>query len=128
MLKSYDPSKIRFKLKKQGWTALDIDKYMNLVKDMPSSNIKKLNLENIKKEKMSSGIYKLFNRNKKLIYIGVSKILQHRLFAVLYGRSDYVQIKGKMRISNSSKFYQVQYIPIGKARILEKKLKKKNRI
>ena len=91
---------------------------------MAFSSIRKLSLENLKKEKLQSGIYKLLNRNKKVIYRGVSKIMQHRLFAVFYGRSDYVQVPGKMRIKNSTKFYQVQYLPIGKARLLEKKKKK----
>jgi len=93
---------------------------------MKFSNLRKLSLENLKKEKLNSGIYKLYNRNRKLIYIGVSNILQHRLFAVFYGRSDYVQIKGKMRIKNSSKFYSVLYTNIKNARFIEKKIK--NRI
>ncbi len=92
---------------------------------MKFSNPKRLNLENVKKERMSSGVYKLLNRNKRVIYIGVSTQLQHRLFAVLYGRSDYVQIAGKMKIRNSSKFYQVVYTSIESARSIEKKLKKK---
>lgn len=91
---------------------------------MTFSIIKKLDLANLKKEKMKSGIYKLLNRNKKVIYIGVSNKLKHRLFAVLYGRSDYVQIPGKMKIRTSAKYYQIMYMDIKKARKLEKKLKK----
>ena len=91
---------------------------------MKFSNPKRLNLENIKMERMSSAVYKLLNRNKTIIYVGVSTQLQHRLFAVLYGRSDYVQISGKMKIRNSTKYYQVVYTNIEKARLMEKKLKK----
>jgi len=91
---------------------------------MTFSKIKKLDLENIKKEKMNSGIYKLLNRNKKVIYIGVSNKAKHRLFAVLYGRSDYVQVQGKMSIRNKTKYYQVLYTNIKNARKLEKELKK----
>ena len=91
---------------------------------MAFSKIKNLNLENLKREKMNSGIYKLLNRNKKVIYVGVSNKLKHRLFAVLYGRSDYAQIRGKMKIKNNSKYYQIMYIEIKKARKLEKELKK----
>lgn len=91
---------------------------------MKFSEIKKLDLDHLKKEKMNSGIYKLLNRNKRVIYIGVSNKIQHRLFAVLYGRSDYVQIDGKMKIRNSTKFYQIKYMEIQKARKLEKTLKK----
>lgn len=90
---------------------------------MKFSKIKKLNLENLKKEKMNSGIYKLLNRNKTVIYVGVSNKVKHRLFAVLYGRSDYVQIDGKMKIRNSTKYYQILYTDIKNARKLEKKLK-----
>lgn len=92
---------------------------------MKFSNHRKLNLENLKKERLSSGIYKLLNRNKKVIYVGVSHQLQHRLFAVFYGRTDYVQISGKMSIRNSTKYYQVIYMEIGKARVYEKKIKKR---
>jgi len=91
---------------------------------MKFSNPKKLSLSNLKKERLSSGIYKLLNRNKRVIYVGVSHQIQHRLFAVLYGRSDYVQISGKMTIRNSTKYYQVIYMDIGKARLYEKKLQK----
>ncbi len=95
---------------------------------MKFSGPRKLNLENIKSEENLPGVYKLLNRNKKIIYVGVSKRLQHRLFAVLYGRSDYVQIPGKMRIRNSARFYQKMYTNILNARMIEKKLKKKNKI
>ena len=95
---------------------------------MRFSKPKKLSLENLKKERLSSGVYKLLNRNKTVIYVGVSHQIQHRLFAVLYGRADYEQILGKMKIRNASKYYQVIYTNIENARSLERKIKKKNRI
>lgn len=87
------------------------------------SGYKRLKLDNIKKEKMNAGVYLIFNKNKKLIYSGCSKILKHRLQAILYGRSDYVQIEGKMKIKNSAQYYKVLYITIKKAREIERNYK-----
>lgn len=89
------------------------------------SNPKKLNLKNLKKEKMRAGTYKYLDKNKKIIYSGVSKKVQHRLFANFYGRSDYAQIPQKAKIRKKTIYYQVKYTPIKNARKIEKKNHKK---
>ena len=80
---------------------------------------------------MKAGTYKLLDKDKKLIYAGVSNKMQHRLFANFYGRSDYSQIPKKRQIRKKSKYYQVRYTNINNARKIEKKnhkkLKKKKR-
>ena len=86
--------------------------------------IKAINLENIKKVNSAPGYYYLYDKNKKRIYIGNSHNLQHRLFALLYGRSDYVQVKSKVILRKKAKFFLVKYMTIKAARKIEKKKKK----
>ena len=76
------------------------------------SSPRKLTGENIRKEKMQAGTYKLLDKNKKPFYAGSSKKVQHRLLANFYGRSDYAQIPKKSKIRSKTKFYQVKYTPI----------------
>ena len=91
---------------------------------MRFSKLKKINLENIKKEKYQPGVYKLFNKNKKCIYVGSSQRLKHRLEAHLYGRSDYRQVNGKMKLHKEHIYYATCYCDIYCARGYEKKNKK----
>lgn len=86
--------------------------------------MKAINLENIKKVAGAPGNYYLYDKNKTRIYIGWSKNLQHRLFALLYGRADYAQVKSKVILRKQAKYFLVKYISISGARKIEKKKKK----
>lgn len=86
--------------------------------------MKAINLENIKKVSPAPGNYYLYDKNKKRIYIGWSKNLQHRLFALLYGRADYAQVKSKFILRKEAKFFLIKYVSIAVARKIEKKKKK----
>ena len=88
------------------------------------SKLKRLIYENIKKEQYRSGVYKIYNRNKKCIYIGVSHRIRHRLEAHLYARSDYRQVPGKMKLHKESYYYGVCYCGINTAREKEKRNKR----
>ena len=87
------------------------------------SKLKRLIYENIKKEQYRSGVYKIYNRNKKCIYIGVSHRIRHRLEAHLYGRSDYRQVAGKMELLKQSYYYATAYTDIHTARRTERNIK-----
>ncbi len=87
--------------------------------------MKKINLENIKKVAAAAGYYYLYDKNKNRIYIGWSKNLQHRLFALLYGRADYAQVKSKMILRKQAKYFLVKPTSLKVARIIEKKNKRK---
>jgi len=87
------------------------------------SNLKRLNLINVKKERHESGIYKIYNRRKNLIYVGTSTKLKHRLEAHLYGRSDYRQVAGKMELLKQSYYYATAYTDIHTARRTERNIK-----
>ena len=90
---------------------------------MRYSEPKPINTENIGKEKRKAGIYVLLNRNHSEIYIGSSTQLRHRLKAVLYGRADYAQVNGKQQIREEACYYERAYVPIEKARRIEKRRK-----
>jgi len=91
---------------------------------MKFSKIKLINLENIKKEKFSPGMYIILNRKKKRIYVGSSKRIKHRLEAILYSRSDYVHVNSKRILKKNAVYYQTSYMDIAKARKSEKNMKK----
>ena len=86
--------------------------------------MKAINLENIKKVAAAAGNYYLYDKNKTRIYVGSSKDLQHRLFALLYGRADYAQVRTKAILRKKARFFLVKYIKISSARKIEKKKKK----
>jgi len=87
--------------------------------------MRKITLDAIKSVSKKAGYYYLYNRNKKKIYIGVSHDLQHRLFALYYGRADYAQIKGKDKLRRAAFFFSVRYMSIAAARKFEKSHKSK---
>lgn len=80
---------------------------------------------------MRAGTYKFLDKNRRTIYAGSSKKVQHRLLANFYGRSDYATIPQKAKIRKKTKFYQVKYTNIENARNIEhnsqKRLKKKKK-
>jgi len=90
---------------------------------MRYSQSKRINTENIGKEKERPGVYIIQNRNKSDIYIGVSENLKHRLQAILYGRADYNQIKKKKKLRRNASYYRRAYTNIEKARKIEHRKK-----
>ncbi len=85
--------------------------------------MKKLNKENISKIKNVSGYYKIFNKNRKLEYVGVSKVLRHRLQSY-YQKDDFTVNKTKRSLRPHAKNFTVAYMGINQARRLEKEMKK----
>ena len=73
---------------------------------------------------MAPGIYKLYDRNRRIIYTGSSHQIGHRLEAVLYGRADYAQVPSKAWLRRAVRYYSVRYMGIETARKEEKKSKK----
>lgn len=94
---------------------------------MRYSQSKRINTENIRKEKERPGIYIIQNRNKSDIYIGVSENIQHRLQAILYGRADYNQVKKKKKLRRNASYYRRAYTNIEKARKIENRRKSEMR-
>lgn len=90
---------------------------------MRYSEPKPINTKKIGKEKRKAGLYILLNRYRNPIYIGSSTQLRHRLKAVLYGRADYAQVNGKQEIRQEAQYYERAYVPIEKARRIEKRRK-----
>jgi excinuclease UvrABC nuclease subunit len=78
--------------------------------------MKKFDLENIKTEFNKSGYYKLYNKDKKVIYTGSSKRIQNRLLSVFYGRSDNATNENKKKVRKLTIFYSVEYTTLKKAR------------
>jgi excinuclease UvrABC nuclease subunit len=91
---------------------------------MRFSSLKRLTYQNVKNELYAPGVYKLFDRFGRCIYIGVSHKLRHRLESHLYARSDYRQVPGKMRLHNQTYYYATCYTTITKARNVEHNQKK----
>lgn len=90
---------------------------------MKYSDIKRINTENIGKEKRKPGLYILLNSRKNPIYVGSSTQLKHRLKAILYGRADYNQVQEKRKLRKKASYYKRAYMEIDKARKIEKKKK-----
>ena len=83
---------------------------------------KKLNKEEIKEIKNKPGIYKIFSCDNKLLYIGRSKILKHRLQSY-YQKDDFTVNKTKKKLRKESCKFTFRYMTDKKARKIEKKLK-----
>ena len=92
---------------------------------MSFSNLKTINLENIKAVEKRAGVYEIANKKGQLIYVGVSKNLRHRLHALRYGRADYKQIPAKANLRKRAKYFRVKYCGIKKARLIEKDVKER---
>ena len=84
-------------------------------------------MDNINKETEEPGYYRLYDQDRKEIYIGSSNRIQHRLFALFYGRSDYATVKTKKALRKKAKFYYVQYTDINNARRTDREEKDKKK-
>jgi len=86
-----------------------------------------LNKDNIKGLENKSGIYKIYSCDNKLLYVGRSKIMKHRLQSY-YQKDDFTvnRTKKPLRKIKCKKFV-VRYTTDKKAREIEKKLKKNGR-
>lgn len=91
---------------------------------MRYSDPKRITHDNIEHEDRDSGLYIYENRNHTEIYVGSSTQLRHRLKAILYGRADYEQVPEKQSLKEEAVYYKTAYMPIGKARKIEKRKKK----
>lgn len=80
----------------------------------------KLNKKNVAKIPNKSGIYILYDRNKKPIYYGSSKVLKHRLQSY-YQKDDFSVNKTKKGLRNKIVYFAWKLLPIKKARQFEKK-------
>lgn len=86
--------------------------------------MKLLNKETIAKEKNQAGIYQIRNCKGKIVYVGSSKITKHRLQSY-YQKDDFSVNKTKESLRPKACKYSVKYMPIQKARDLEKRTKGK---
>lgn len=88
--------------------------------------MKKFTRKNITKQKNGSGIYKIFNKCKKLLYVGRSSNgnVKHHL-TQHFGSKKYsgAKIKGKRKNS----FFRIKLTSPSAARKLEKKLVRKQK-
>ena len=78
------------------------------------------NPNEVAKIQNKSGFYTLYDRNKKPIYYGTSKVIKHRLQS-FYQRDDFKVNKTKKVLRGKIKYFEVRYLPIEKARKLERK-------
>ena len=92
---------------------------------MRYSDPRRLKYSEVKNEDNESGIYKLLDKDRNVIYVGHSKCLRHRLKAVMWKRADYDQVDGKHDLHREAEFYSRAYTDLERARRIERKLKKK---
>lgn len=85
-------------------------------------NLKEINKYEISKLKNESGYYIIYDKNLKPIYIGISKILKHRLQSY-YQKDDYAVNRTKRELRRHSRKFQVFYTNIENAKYQEKKRK-----
>ena len=85
--------------------------------------MKKFNKINVSKIFNRSGIYIFYNKYKKIIYFGRSKILKHRLQSY-YQKDCFREHRTKKLLRKRIKYFSVKYMPKSKAKKLE--LIKKN--
>ena len=83
----------------------------------------KINKENIARIKNKPGIYRIYSCDNKLQYVGTSKILKHRLQSY-YQKDDFSVNKTKKALRKKACKFSYHYMPITKARIAEKRIKK----
>ena len=84
---------------------------------------KKLDKESVSKIKKQTGIYKIFSCDNKLLYVGRSKVLRHRLQSY-YQKDDFSVNRTKKPLRKiKCKKFTVRYTNDKKAREIEKKIK-----
>ena len=86
--------------------------------------MKLLNKANVAKVQNRAGIYTIYNESGKREYVGTSKVLRHRLQSY-YQDDDFNVNKTKRALRPHAKKFDVQYLPIMRARKKEKGLKRK---
>lgn len=80
--------------------------------------------ENVAQIENRPGIYRFYDKNKKLIYIGRSHILKHRLQSY-YQKDDFDEHKTKAALRDDIAYFNVEYKSIEEARDHEHRLKDK---
>ncbi|MCS3901047.1 hypothetical protein [Methanococcus voltae] len=88
------------------------------------SGFKKFNKINLGKEKRNEGVYKYYNQDKTLLYVGVSNEVKLRLLSAYYGRSDYAVLENKKKLRQNIAYYKVKYCGLDQARKIEHRIKK----
>ena len=85
--------------------------------------MRKFDHENIEDILDRAGIYYFYNKQRKKIYIGRSRILRHRLFSYL-NKDDYTEHPTKKALRNEIFYFSFKYMPISEAREKEMSEKK----
>lgn len=80
--------------------------------------MKLLNKINVSLMPKREGVYFMYNRNRKLVYVGVAKDLKHRLQAYVEV-DDFKAHPTKLKLRRSVKFFDYKIMPLSKARIIE---------
>jgi len=75
-----------------------------------------------------SGIYKIYDKRKKLIYVGISKNgkhsgLKHRLQSYTQ-KDDFKEHRTKKALRSDARYFKYKTMRISKARRIENRLKK----
>ena len=86
----------------------------------------KLNKSNVGELKNKPGIYRIYDKNGRCVYVGSSKILKHRLQSY-YQKDDFSVNRTKKALRPHAKKFTYSYMGITKARKIEKKVKKNTR-
>jgi len=84
--------------------------------------MKKLTTQNLRKEKNGSGLYKIYNSKKRLLYVGRAKNnVKHHL--VQHFGSDYYS--GAKFGSRKNKYYAIKLMPFSRAKKAEEHVVKR---
>ncbi len=89
--------------------------------------LQRLDKYNIAKIKDKSGLYQIHTcTGKRPIYVGVSKVLKHRLQSY-YQQDDFNAHQTKEPLRQHACKFTYKYMPISQARKLEMKIKKNHK-
>ena len=82
------------------------------------------NRENTLKGKIPNraGIYKFYDKNRRLLYVGHSKALRHRVQSYRQD-DDFKEHPTKPHLRNRIEYYQYIPMPVNSAREVEKRIK-----
>lgn len=86
--------------------------------------MKTFNKNNVAKEKNNAGIYWFYDQNKNCIYVGISKVMKHRLQSY-YQVDCFKEHPTKKTLRSKIRYYRVEYTEFYKARRKEEKAKEK---
>ena len=86
--------------------------------------MKLLNKKNIALVKNITGWYKIYNKNGKLEYVGISEQLRHRLQSY-YQKDDFSVNRTKKALRPHAQYYTVKYTTLAQAKKIEKSIKGK---